>query len=126
MIGCQRPQSLWGTGGGAVCTQRPCPGPVPNLALLGCGVGAATLWRDMQAVALGHHLPRLDKGSLTHRDRVLAPILQRRAPSCGPYGDTSWNVDTTGRASSLAPASPGDCNRVGTLNFVRLTAHAMA
>lgn len=29
------------------------PGPVPALALLGCGVDAATLWRDVQAVVPG-------------------------------------------------------------------------
>ncbi len=44
---------LPGAGDVPVCAQRPFPGLVRILDLLGCGVGAATLWQDVQAVAPG-------------------------------------------------------------------------
>lgn len=44
---------LPGAGGRPVRIQRPLPGLSRILALLGCGVGAATRWRDVPAVAPG-------------------------------------------------------------------------
>ena len=97
------------------------------LALLGCGVDVATLWRDLQAVAAGRepdleaalketgldrqqctvhmqysagrHLRRID--DLTYLDRVLLPIRQRWAfpvlPEAEPVLLNLWQAVAQGR-----------------------------